>query len=950
PPSSHRPTAVHLDDCHRHRGAAAARPSSSSSTSLTTRAAVPAGRRRNSLVAMAVAEDIRTSISGMPSTMYGHVDDDDDDDDGGVGGGRTNDDDFAMEGATSELRATHDVTSGTRTDVIRIIARTNAFESSSFGIPRDAISQIPSVLVACAFVFMLGIPFGAAFFPTELILPGKDILGLRIKFDNCVGVQMVENVPFYLELSRISMSVGESGKGGGDGGGGGGGGGTAGTNATTTTISTLFFLFGSSSVIVGIVFYLLGRFELGRVLYFFPRHVLVGCIGGIGLFIVVTSLEVSTNTTFSFTIDGIEDCVFRHIHLLLPIFAFESLLRLLMRLCTTEDGSVRYPLLGPIYYCSITPAFYAILHVMGITTESAEEMGYFFPPLISSSSDSYGGGGDDLFRIFEMVDFRSISWAAVIKSMPTLLGLTAFSLIHVPINIPAFAISTNVEPDMNVELIAHGYSNAISGLFGGLQNYLAYSPSVVYYKSQGNGKRSSLSIVAITIVIFIYGPTIASYVPRCMAGTLLLHLGIDLFLEGAIESYGDYDTLEYSGICLIMIVMVTVGMDQALVAGLVAALSTYVAQSIVYQDPIRGTMTGARLRSSAWNRSIEAQRILQDPRTGRESIYVVFLQGHIFFGNVVNLAEDMKRGLHERRRAGNEPVVVILDFSNVLGVDSSAAQSIVKLKSFILKNFNIKILLFVTGNKDGFLCSYNLSQKVVDELGRKSIHVVEDNPFIKERRMSMAAGALSIESHYNVIADIPSSQVFETIDDALIFAEDVLIALEDPTILQTDSHERFPLMRRTSNNINEVMQILETLMPEATENETEILADLLTPEQYQRDDVVWKQGDSSESLKVVVSGTLISLLEDEASDATGSICPGAVIGELGLVNGIPRMTTVKVLSEDATLYSLSREKWQLLTDRYPKIARYIDMLVIRYLFHRVQHVSNNVFERRSLPV
>jgi MFS superfamily sulfate permease-like transporter len=54
-----------------------------------------------------------------------------------------------------------------------------------------------------------------------------------------------------------------------------------------------------------------------------------------------------------------------------------------------------------------------------------------------------------------------------------------------------------------------------------------------------------------------------------MAGTLLLHLGIDLFLEGAVESYGDYDTLEYSGICLIMIVMVTVGMDQALVAGLV---------------------------------------------------------------------------------------------------------------------------------------------------------------------------------------------------------------------------------------------------------------------------------------------------------------------------------------------------------------------------------------------
>ncbi len=308
---------------------------------------------------------------------------------------------------------------------------------------------------------------------------------------------------------------------------------------------------------------------------------------------------------------------------------------------------------------------------------------------------------------------------------------------------------------------------------------------MVYFKSQGDGKRSSLFIVAITIAIFIYGPTIASYVTRCMAGTLLLHLGIDLFLEGAIESYHDCDTLEYSGICLIMIVMVTVGMDQALVACLVAALSTYVAQSIVYQDPIRGTMSGARLRSSAWNRSSEAQQILFSPKSGRERIYVVCLQGHIFFGNIVNMIDDMKCRLNEKRRVGDEPAVVILDFSNVLGVDSSAAQSIVKLKQFIQKNFNVKIILFVTRHEDGFLCSYDLSQKVVDEFGRKSIHVVEDKPLVKERRISLAAGALAnyIESQNNVIADIPSSQVFETIDDALIFAEDVLIALEDPTIL-----------------------------------------------------------------------------------------------------------------------------------------------------------------------
>ena len=61
------------------------------------------------------------------------------------------------------------------------------------------------------------------------------------------------------------------------------------------------------------------------------------------------------------------------------------------------------------------------------------------------------------------------------------------------------------------------------------------SNSVLYAKSGGNGKISSLSIVALNMLLFVIGPEIASYLPRCMAGTLLLHIGIDLFLEGVYD-------------------------------------------------------------------------------------------------------------------------------------------------------------------------------------------------------------------------------------------------------------------------------------------------------------------------------------------------------------------------------------------------------------------------------
>jgi SulP family sulfate permease len=296
---------------------------------------------------------------------------------------------------------------------------------------------------------------------------------------------------------------------------------------------------------------------------------------------------------------------------------------------------------------------------------------------------------------------------------------------------------------------------------------------------------------------------------------------------------------------------------------------------------------------------------------------------------------------------------VILDFSNVLGLDSSAAQSIAKLKSFLVKNFNdVEIILFVTGHEDGFRCSYDLTEKISGKSLRTSIRIVEGRPSTPhEHRFSLAGGAIPnyIESKAKFIAEIPGCRICASIDDALIFAEDVLIALEDPTLLKRDTNERFPLIRRTSQNIDELKSVLETLCPEASYDEIGTLASLLSAEKYHAGDIIWEQGDASDSLKIVIRGTLVSLLEDDTG-STESIIAGSVIGELGLVNGTQRLTTVKVFSDEATIYSLGREGWETLTQQHPNIARFIDMLVIRYLAHRVQHAATILFDSQFFPV
>jgi len=405
------------------------------------------------------------------------------------------------------------------------------------------LHQTTAVLVICLLNMMIAIPFGASYFPvgwkaagsdnteedtTDGIsgtfpLEGKQALGIRMflfatfmgqlvftfasNFTNPVGLQMVENVPF---LHALCFTVIER-QGYGE-----------------EALSTVFFMFGMSSVLVGITFYLLGKWNLGRIVYFFPNHVLVGCIGGIGVFIVITSIEVTTDVTFTWDQEGLTN-VAQHWNLLLVVLTFEVTLRLLCYITQDAQGRPKYPYLSPVYYCAITPIFYLGLHLCGMSLKEATEQGFFFP------ATEGGGDSSSLWDMFQIVNVTTISWKALWDSIGTMIALVAFSLIHVPINIPAFAISTDVETDMNVELMAHGYANVFSGVFGGLQNYITYSNSVLYAKSGGNGKVSSLAIVFLTIVLFVIGPEIASYLPRCMAGTLLLHIGIDLVLEGVYD-------------------------------------------------------------------------------------------------------------------------------------------------------------------------------------------------------------------------------------------------------------------------------------------------------------------------------------------------------------------------------------------------------------------------------
>jgi SulP family sulfate permease len=237
------------------------------------------------------------------------------------------------------------------------------------------------------------------------------IFAFKSHFINAVGLQMVENVPFLHALAKTVIN--RQGYG-------------------ADALGTLFFMFGLSSIIVGAVFYSLGKLRLGKIVYFFPNHVLVGCIGGIGVFIVFTAIEVSTNATFALNMDGIRSLA-DNFSLLWPVLAFDVVLRLLTWLTQNKDGRPKFQLLSPVLYILITPVFYLGLVVSGISIDQAREMGCFFPATDSGGNDSGSGSSfldPHLWDIFQIIDFSSISWIAVLESTGTMLALAAFRYVY----------------------------------------------------------------------------------------------------------------------------------------------------------------------------------------------------------------------------------------------------------------------------------------------------------------------------------------------------------------------------------------------------------------------------------------------------------------------------------------------------------------------------------------
>jgi len=113
-----------------------------------------------------------------------------------------------------------------------------------------------------------------------------------------------------------------------------------------------------------------------------------------------------------------------------------------------------------------------------------------------------------------------------------MLALTFFGILHVPINVPALALSLGEDhADLDHELKLHGYSNFLSGLAGSIQNYLVYANTNLFVRSGANSRVAGIELAVATMGILMMGPKLIGFIPVMMVGCLIFDLGFELLLE-----------------------------------------------------------------------------------------------------------------------------------------------------------------------------------------------------------------------------------------------------------------------------------------------------------------------------------------------------------------------------------------------------------------------------------
>lgn len=416
-------------------------------------------------------------------------------------------------------------------------------------------------------------------------------------------------------------------------------------------LPTIIVLIAVSTLLTGISLFLLGYFKKGSLVRFVPYPIMVSFVAGtswltiLGSFKVMTDLEVSA---INFFLIWHKQHIF---HLLAGIFVAIILI--------VVEKNYKHFLAIPFTILSLFIAFHLFFWLTNLSAQ-----GWFLGTEVNQSVG---------WPLLSFSDFFLVNWPAIAGQSFHLAVLIFTFAISLLLNIMSFELIMQKNIDVNQELKVGGIANIVTGFFGGLGGCQSFAFSNLGLHLQVDNRLVCLITSFITLLLYFIGLDLISYFPKALLGGLLFYTGFDLLFKGIYENWYKLPKIDYALMLGILFIIIYQGFLEGVILGVFIAVVLFVFQYSRI-NVIKHSLSGRNFQSRV-DRSLEQQHFLREQG---DAIYILQLQGFLFFGTSYGIIEQIQQRLALLETLSLQ--FIIMDFSLVTGLDASSVLTFPRLK------------------------------------------------------------------------------------------------------------------------------------------------------------------------------------------------------------------------------------------------------------------------------
>ncbi|MGI9520197.1 MAG: cyclic nucleotide-binding domain-containing protein [Hyphomicrobiaceae bacterium] len=481
---------------------------------------------------------------------------------------------------------------------------------------------------------------------------------------------------------------------------------------------------------------------------------------------------------------------------------------------------------------------------------------------------------------FNAIQSSDIHWFVYLSSLPELATCVFVGLISLIVRISSLEASRLAAANINHELRIYGGASLLAGISGAMTGGILFSTSKFMVASGARTRFAYVVVAALLGLTMFANISLSSMVPTSILGGLLLLLGCSMTAEALRVTFTQRAIKEIVLAIAIMLLCLKFGFIVGVLAGFVAACLMF-AYSYARIGVVRRYSTRAELAGGT-ERSHDAEMLI---RNNGESIQVYELAGYVFFGSSESLFDQIRT--MARRQDDPAVRIVILDFARVTGYDSSAVNTLNKLRGHCRRH---GILLCLSGLDSHF----------------QQIYASTEMP--------------------SLTAD---TRFFDGLIEALDWSEECLLAaLQQPR-------------PKTVSIADFADWLSKELGTEFSDDLASLYFDRIDVEAGQQ---LYTQGEAANTIDFVASGTVAMMSysgSEERRTCVRRSSRQTVLGEMGFFRGSSRNVSI-VAERSTTIFSLTRANFEKLKENNPEIHYGLLNFVIRTLADRLEMATTEL--------